>query len=155
MLGVLYLPLIVVVICHNGSWIYNYLCNQCLYPLTLWVWILLRQGVLDTTLCDKVFKYNLQQVSSFLWVLRLPPPIKLTATTYVTEILLKVVLITITLTPLKLTNLQWRDYIFQAASLWSLRYTWRAATAQSENQQQVCCKWSHWKIMDGNQNLGN
>ena len=22
-----------------GSWIYNYLCNQCLSPLTLWVWI--------------------------------------------------------------------------------------------------------------------
>jgi hypothetical protein len=21
------------------SWIYNYLCNQCLLPLTLWVWI--------------------------------------------------------------------------------------------------------------------
>ena len=32
-----------------GSWIYNYLCNQCLSPLTLWVRILLRQGVLDTT----------------------------------------------------------------------------------------------------------
>jgi hypothetical protein len=24
-----------------GSWIYNYLCNQCLSPLKLWVWILL------------------------------------------------------------------------------------------------------------------
>jgi len=24
-----------------GSWIYNYLCNQCLSPLRLWVWILL------------------------------------------------------------------------------------------------------------------
>ena len=23
-----------------GSWIYNYLCNQCLSPLMLWVWIL-------------------------------------------------------------------------------------------------------------------
>jgi hypothetical protein len=22
-----------------ASWIYNYLCNQCLSPLTLWVWI--------------------------------------------------------------------------------------------------------------------
>jgi len=22
-----------------GSWIYNYLCNQCLSPLTLWVQI--------------------------------------------------------------------------------------------------------------------
>ena len=35
-------------------WIYNYLCNQCLPPLTLWVQILLRRGVLDTTLGDKV-----------------------------------------------------------------------------------------------------
>jgi len=22
-----------------GSWIYNYLCNQFLSPITLWVWI--------------------------------------------------------------------------------------------------------------------
>ena len=28
-----------------GSSIYNYLCNQCLSPLKLWVWILLRRGV--------------------------------------------------------------------------------------------------------------
>ena len=40
-----------------GSWIYNYLCNQCLSPLTLWVWIPFRQGELDTTLCDKVCKW--------------------------------------------------------------------------------------------------
>jgi hypothetical protein len=25
-----------------GSWIYNYLCNQCLSPLKLWVWIPLK-----------------------------------------------------------------------------------------------------------------
>jgi hypothetical protein len=30
-----------------GSWIFNYLCNQCLSPLTLWVRIQLRRGVLD------------------------------------------------------------------------------------------------------------
>jgi hypothetical protein len=40
-----------------GSWIYNYLCNQCLSPLTLWVQIPLRWGVLDTTLCDKVCQW--------------------------------------------------------------------------------------------------
>jgi hypothetical protein len=33
---------------------FNYLCNQCLSPLKLRVLILLRRGVLDTTLCDKV-----------------------------------------------------------------------------------------------------
>jgi len=40
-----------VVVMIDGSWIYNYLCNQCLSPLTLWVLIQLRRGVLDTTLC--------------------------------------------------------------------------------------------------------
>jgi len=24
---------------YRGRWIYNYLCNQCLLPLKLWVWI--------------------------------------------------------------------------------------------------------------------
>ena len=41
-----------------GSWIYNYLCNQCLSPITLWVWIPLRRGVLNTTLCDKVCQWH-------------------------------------------------------------------------------------------------
>ena len=40
-----------------GSWIYNYLCNQCLSPLKLWVRIPLRWGVLDTTLYDKVWQW--------------------------------------------------------------------------------------------------
>ena len=31
-----------------GSWIYNYLCNQCLSPLTFWVRIPSRWGVLNT-----------------------------------------------------------------------------------------------------------
>ena len=35
-----------------GSWIYNYLCNRCLSPLMLWVWIPLRATC--TTLSDKV-----------------------------------------------------------------------------------------------------
>jgi len=36
---------------------YNYLCNQCLSPLTLRVRIPLRWGVLYTTLCDKVCQW--------------------------------------------------------------------------------------------------
>ena len=40
-----------------GSWIYNNLCNQCLSPLKFWVWIPLRRGVLDSTLCDKVCRW--------------------------------------------------------------------------------------------------
>ena len=37
------------------SFIYSYLCNQCLSPLTLWVRITLKWGVPNTTLCDKVW----------------------------------------------------------------------------------------------------
>ena len=33
---------------------YNYLCNQCLSPLKLWVWIPLRRGVHHTMLCDSL-----------------------------------------------------------------------------------------------------
>jgi len=40
-----------------GSWIYNNLCNQCLSQLTSWVRILLRWGVLRTTLCDQVCQW--------------------------------------------------------------------------------------------------
>jgi hypothetical protein len=39
----------------NGSWIYNYLCNQCLSPLMLWIRISIR--VRCTTLCDKVCQW--------------------------------------------------------------------------------------------------
>ena len=45
-----------------GSWIYNYLCNQCLSPLT-WVRIPSRRGVLNATLCDKVC----QQLATGQW----------------------------------------------------------------------------------------
>jgi hypothetical protein len=38
-----------------GSWIYNYLCNQCLSSLMLWVRISI--GARCTTLCDKVCQW--------------------------------------------------------------------------------------------------
>jgi hypothetical protein len=41
-----------------GSWIYDYLCNQCLSPLTLWVRISNMLDVLDTIpLCDEVCQW--------------------------------------------------------------------------------------------------
>jgi hypothetical protein len=40
-----------------GSLIDNYIGNQCLSLLTLWVRIALRRCVLDTTLCDKVWQW--------------------------------------------------------------------------------------------------
>jgi hypothetical protein len=52
-----------------GSWIYNYLCNQCLSPLMVWVRISI--GARCTTSCDKVCQW----LATDLWVLRFPPPI--------------------------------------------------------------------------------
>jgi hypothetical protein len=64
-----------------GGWIYNYLYNQCLSPLKLWVriplmarWTWMIQHYVIKFVCD------LWQVSGFLWVLQFPPPVKLTAT---------------------------------------------------------------------------
>jgi hypothetical protein len=56
-----------------GSWIYNYLCNQCLSSLMMWVRIWIRARC--TTL-----RHDLRPFSGFLQVLRIPPPIKLTVT---------------------------------------------------------------------------
>ena len=58
-----------------GSWIYNYLCNQCLSPLTLLVRIPLRRGLVNITFYyDKVCQW----LAAGLQVLWFPPPIKLT-----------------------------------------------------------------------------
>ena len=61
---------------HMGSWICNYLCNQCLSPLKVWVWILL---MARCTWYIYVIKFvsDLQHVGGFL---QFPPPIKLTTT---------------------------------------------------------------------------
>ena len=74
-----------------GSWIYNYLCNQC-----LWVRIPPRRDVLDTTLCDKVCQW----LATGQWF----SPGTLVSSTNktdrydITKILLKVALNTITIT---------------------------------------------------------
>ena len=71
------------------SWIYNYLCNQCLTPLTLWVRTPLRRG-------DRVFQWlTADRCSS--------PGTTVSSTNKtechdITEILLKVALSTITFT---------------------------------------------------------
>ena len=73
-----------------GTWIDNYLCNQCLSPLTLWVRIPLRRGILYITLCDKVCQW----LAAGRWFF----PVTLISFTNktdrhdITEILLKVVL---------------------------------------------------------------
>ena len=77
-------------------WTYNYLCSQCLSSLTLWVWILLRRSVLNTTLCDKVCQWLV--TDQWFSQCALVSSTKKTDRHYITEILLKVVLNTITLT---------------------------------------------------------
>ena len=82
-----------------GSWISNYiyLCNQWLSPLTLWVRIPLRRGVLDTALCERKWRW----FAPGRWF---SPCIPVSAInkTYrhdITEILLKLALNTITSNP--------------------------------------------------------
>ena len=58
-------------------------CNYCLSPRTLWVRIQLRRGVLNTTLCDKVFKWH----AADLWFLRFLELIFLL--TYIFNIIIK------------------------------------------------------------------
>ena len=76
-----------------GSWICNYLCSQCLSPLTLWVWIPLRWDVHDTTLCDQVCHW----LMAGRWFSPGIPISSINKTDRhdITEILLKVVLNTI------------------------------------------------------------
>jgi hypothetical protein len=74
-----------------GSWIYNYLCNQCLSPLMLWVWISIRARC--TTICDKVCQW----LATGRWFSPGPPVSSTNKTDRhdITEILLKVALNTI------------------------------------------------------------
>ena len=83
-----------------GSWIYNYLCKQCLSPQTLAVWIPFRLGVLDTTLCDKVCQW----LVAGQWFSSVSSTNK-TDHHNITEILLKVVLNTIHHLTLLLTEI--------------------------------------------------
>jgi hypothetical protein len=76
-----------------GSWIYNYLCNQCISPLKMWVKIPLRKSVLDTTLCDKICQW----FATGRWFSPGPPVSSTNKTDRhdITEMLLKVELNTI------------------------------------------------------------
>ena len=76
----------VAVVWSYGSWIYNYLCIQCLSPLMLSVWISIRERC--TPLCDTVCQW----LATDRWF-SLSPPISSTNKTdshNITEILLKV-----------------------------------------------------------------
>ena len=74
-----------------GSWIYNYLCNQCPSPLMLWIRISIRASC--TTLCDKVYQW----LATGQWFSPGPPVSSTNKTDHydITEILLKLALNTI------------------------------------------------------------
>ena len=80
------------------SWIYNYLCNQCLSPQKLWIRTPPRswRDVLDSTLYDKVWQW-LETGRWFSLHTLVSSTIK-TDCHDITEILLKVTLNTLTLT---------------------------------------------------------
>ena len=73
------------------SWIYNYLCNQCLSPLMLWVQISIKTGC--TTLCDQVCQW----LAAGRWFSPGPPVFSTNKTHRhdITGIVLKVALISI------------------------------------------------------------
>jgi hypothetical protein len=79
----------------------------CLSPLTLRVWTLLRRGVLDATLYDKVCQW-LATGGWFSSGIPVSSTNKTDHQRYITEILLKVSLNTITLT---LINVVWFTYL--------------------------------------------
>ena len=60
-----------------GSWIYNYLCNQCLSPQVV-SWNPVHGEVYSIQHYVIKFVSDLRQVSDFLQLLRFPSPIKLT-----------------------------------------------------------------------------
>jgi hypothetical protein len=75
--------------------IYSYICNQCASLQTLFVWIPLRRGVLDTTLCDHVY----QGLTTGQWSSLVTPVFSTNKidSRDLAEILLKVALSTISL----------------------------------------------------------
>ena len=76
--------------------------NQCLSPLTLWVWTPLRRRVLDATLCDKVCHWLV--TGRWFSLGHLVSSINKTDCHNIAEILLKVALNIITLTLMHIFN---------------------------------------------------
>ena len=102
-----------------GSWIYNYLSNQCLSPLMLWGRISIRARC--TTLCDKVCQW----LATGPWFL-LGTPVSFTNKTDrhdITEILLKVALNTITLIQKYCNWNGWKQYYLYIL-LWKYVVVW-------------------------------
>ena len=128
-----------------GSWIYNYLCNQCPSPLMLWVRISIRAGVQHYMI---KFVSDLRQVSGFVRVLRFPPP---TDRHNITEILLTLALNTIKQTKsimffLVITAIIWQVMISDTINqgIISVR-KWGNASAKKSKMQQDLLTENLWR----------
>jgi hypothetical protein len=88
----------------NNIWVYNYLCNQYLSPLTLWVRITLSRGFLNT-----IQPYVIKYFSDM------------------TEILLKMALNTI-----NQTNQVWPFFIMLLLTSYSVTYHWNTLSRKVE-----------------------
>ena len=103
--------------CPYGSWIYNYLCNQCLSPLILWVRILIRARW--TTLCDQVYQWH----AIGRWFSPGPSVSSTDKTDRhdITEILLKVAFNTIKQTNISMLDVGYKDWTITYAISSNLR----------------------------------
>ena len=112
------------------SWIYNYLCNQCISPLKLWVWMPLRRGSIQRYVI-KLVSY-LRQV----WFSSGTPVSSTNKTDHhdITEILLKVALNTITLSPtLKWNRLKYMTTIYMKQLLTCVPFNFLHINSCNEN----------------------
>ena len=122
--------------------------NQCVSQLTLWVWITLRRGMLDTTMCDE----ECQSLAAG-WLFS--PRISVSSTNKtdrydITEILLKVALNTITLT----INC-WPSTLVSDLQPWYLTFNpgiWPSTLVSSRNHFGLWCMYQihkcymYWEI---------
>jgi hypothetical protein len=123
----------VLIVWYTCSWIYNYLWNQCLSPLTLWVRMWLRRGVLDTTLCDKVCQW----LAAGQWFSP-DTPVSFTNKTDhhdIAVILLKVALntVTITLTLMKVFHVLLKEILLSDDFCW-----WKIIFSKTGAHQEAC-----------------
>jgi hypothetical protein len=144
-----------------GSWIYNYLCNQCQSPLTLWVQMLLMAKCTQYNICDKICQW----LATGRWF----SPVSSTYKTdhhdiHVIEILLKVALNTITLydglnecwtfSPLGFKRLKyfdlqrWKWYLAHTiiGCLWADCSCRFEGQVRKDNVQDVQCRWT-WEAI--------
>ena len=125
-----------------SSWIYNYLCNQYLSPLKLWVWILFMAR------CTRYnIMWNCQWLVSGWWC----SPGTLVSSTHKTdchniaEIFLKVALNTITLSLLPLSNfvcwlITMCRFRYSDGSLHANPLAWHLGQVKLDSD-----KWKLWK----------